>query len=79
VICATTSLRLSMLHVDRRVDVDAGDEQFLDVHPALRMARAQMIAVREFVDADDARMAFERRVDVELSQHDAAMFETLRR
>ena len=30
-----------MLHVDRRVDVDAGREQLLDVLPALRMARAR--------------------------------------
>ncbi len=68
-----------VLDVDRRVDVDAGDEQFFDVHPAFRMARARMIAVRQFVDADHARTAPERRVDVELGQHHAAMFQALRR
>ena len=42
-----------VLHVDGRVDVDAGIEQFLDIHPAFRMPRAGMIGVREFVDGDD--------------------------
>ena len=68
-----------MLHVDRRVDIDAGGEQFLDVLPALGMARAGMVAVRELVDDEQLRLARERAVEIEFGQYDAAMLEAHRR
>ena len=68
-----------MLHVDGRVDVDAGREQLLDILPALRMARAGMVAVRELVDDQQLGLARERAVEIELVQHDAAMLEAHRR
>ena len=41
---------LQVLHVHRRPDVDAGVEQLLDVLPALGVARARRVAVRQFVE-----------------------------
>ncbi len=70
---------LDVLHIDRRIDVDAGLEQLDDVHPAFRMACAGMVAVREFIDEDDLRMALERGVEIEFDQCQAAMLELLRR
>ncbi len=68
-----------VLDVDRRVDIDARVEQFDDVHPTLRMTRAGMIAVRQFVDQYDLRMAGERGIEIEFGQDQAAMLEVLRR
>ena len=62
-----------MLHVHRRVDVDAGVEQLLDVLPALGVARAGRVGVRELVDDDQAGLARERGVEVELLELDAAI------
>ena len=64
---------LEVLHVHRRVDVDAGVEQLLDVLPALRVARAGRVGVRELVDDDQAGLARERGVEVELLELDAAV------
>ena len=61
-----------VLHVDGRIDVDAGGQQFLDVLPALGMARSFDIAVRQLVDQDERGAARERRVQVELLQRAAA-------
>ena len=58
---------LEVLDVERREDVDAGREQLLDVLPALRMARARRVGVRELVDEDQRRMARERGVEIELA------------
>ena len=55
-----------MLDVERRPDVDAGVEQFLDVLPALGMAAVGRVGVGEFVDDDELGLARQRRVDVEL-------------
>ena len=57
-----------MLHVHRRPDVDAGVEQLLDVLPALGVARAGHVRVRELVDEDQPRLARERGVEIELLQ-----------
>ena len=58
---------LEVLHVDRGVDVDAGVEQLLDVLPALGVARARRVGVRELVDERSARGSpRERGVEVEL-------------
>ena len=62
-----------MLDVDRGVDVDAGGEQLFHVLPALGMARAGDIGVREFVHQQQRRLARERRVEVELVQAGAAV------
>jgi hypothetical protein len=39
-----------VLDVERRIDVDAGCEQFLDIEVALGIAGARRIAVRQLVD-----------------------------
>ena len=41
-----------MLHIQGRQYIDARRQQFLDVLPALRMARPLDIRVREFIDQD---------------------------
>ena len=64
---------LDVLHVQRRVHVDAGVEQLEDVLPALGMAPAGRVRVRQLVDQDHLRLARERRVEVELLEIDAAM------
>ncbi len=66
---------LEVLHVDGRVHVDTGGEQFLDVLPALRMARARRVAMREFVDQHQIGAAREHRIDVEFVQHRAAVLD----
>ena len=53
-----------MLDVQRRIDVDAGGEQFLDIHVALGMPAARRIGVRELVDQNELRPALEDRVEV---------------
>ena len=57
---------LDVLDVERRVDVDPGVEQLLDVLPALRVPRACGVRVRELVDQEQARLAREGGVEVEL-------------
>ncbi len=57
---------LDMLDVERRVDVDPGGDQLLDVEVALGMAAARCIGVREFVDEHQCRPARQHRVDVHL-------------
>ena len=63
--------RLEVLHVEGRVDVDAGVEQLLDVLPALRVARRRIAAadvgVRELIDQQQLRLARERGVEIELA------------
>jgi hypothetical protein len=71
--------RLEVLHVQCRVHVDAGREQLEHVLPALRMARARGVRVRQLVDQQQPRTARERGVEVQLHQRDAAMLEPLPR
>ena len=61
-----------MLDVDRRVDVDAGGEQLLDVQVALGMAAPGRVGVREFVDQHELRPAREDGVEIHLLE-DAAL------
>ena len=70
---------LEVLDVERGVDVDAGVEQLLDVVPALGMARAFDVGVRELVDQDDGGVALQRRVEIELANLRAAVFDDPRR
>ena len=58
--------RLQVLDVHGRDDVDPGLEQLLDVLPALRIARAGDIGVRELVDERDLRPPGEHGVDIQL-------------
>ena len=55
-----------VLHVERRPDVDAGGQQLLHVLPALGMARARRVGVRQFVDQQHRGLARQRGVEVEL-------------
>ena len=48
------------------IDVDAGVEDLVDVLPALLVARAGDVRVRELVDQGDLRLPGEDRVDVHL-------------
>ena len=64
---------LEMLDVHRRVDVDAGVKQLVDVLPALGVTRTRSVGVGELVENDQPRLAGERRVQVELLQLDAAI------
>lgn len=65
--------RLEVLDVDRGVDVDAGREQFLHVLPALGVARAGRVGVRQFVDQDELRPARQGAVEVEFAPRVAAV------
>ena len=60
---------LDVLDVHRRVDVDAGGEQLLDVLVALRMAAAGRVGVGELVDQRELRPARQDRVEVHLLEH----------
>ena len=60
---------LDMLDVERRVDVDAGSEQLLDVEIALGMAAAGDVGVRELVDQNEFRPAREDGVEIHLLEH----------
>ena len=62
-----------MLDVDRRVDVDPGVEELLDVLPPLGVPRAGRVRVRELVDEEDAGTPRERGVEVELLERHAAV------
>ena len=74
---------LQVLHVHRRPDVDTRVEQFLDVLPAFRVARARRVAVRQFVQQHQAvvvvRAEGQRGIEVELLQHAVAVGHGLQR
>ena len=70
---------LEMLDVHRRVDVDAGVQELLDVLPALGVARTGRVGVGELVDDDQAGFAREGGVEVELLQLHAAVGDALAR
>ncbi len=57
---------LDMLDVERRVDIDAGVEQFLDVEITLRLAPARRVGMLELVDHHEPRPAREDRVEIHL-------------
>ena len=69
---------LDVLDVERRVDVDAGVEQLVDVLPALRVARAGGVGVGQLVDQDERGPAREGGVEVELLRRGAAVLDELR-
>ncbi len=57
-----------MLDVDRRIDVDPGAQQFLDILIALGVPAARRVAVRKLIDEHQLRPAFEDRVDVHFAK-----------
>ena len=66
---------LDMLHVHRRVDVDAGAQKLLDVEIALGMAAAGGVGVGELVDQDQRRPALQDGVEVHLLEDAAAILD----
>ena len=68
---------LEVLDVHRRVDVDAGVEQLLDVLPALGMARRRLaprgVRVRKLVDEENLGPPAQRSVEIEFLLDDAAI------
>ena len=59
---------LHMLNIERRPNVDPGFQQFGDVLPALRVAAAGRVGVRELVHQDDFGTAQKGGVQVKLAQ-----------
>ena len=70
---------VDVLDVQRGEHVDARVQQFLDVLPALGVARAGGVGVRQFVDQRQPGLARQHRVQVHLGELDAAMFHRLSR
>jgi len=60
------------------MNIDARFQQFLDILPALGMARALDIGVRQFVDQDQGGAALERGVQVEFLEGDATVVDGVR-
>ena len=58
---------LQMLHIQRGEDIDARGQQFIDILPALRMARALHVGMRQFVDQDQRRDGAQRRIQIEFA------------
>ncbi|SAK84336.1 hypothetical protein AWB82_05666 [Caballeronia glebae] len=64
-----------VLDIDGRINVDARVEQFLHVLPALHVARALDVRVREFVDENELRLSCERGVEIEFGEQTATIFD----
>ena len=64
-----------MLDVQRRVDIDAGGDQFLDIEIALRMTAAGRVGVRQFIDQNELRPTLEDRVEIDLGEAMAVVFD----
>ena len=62
-----------MLDVQRGPDVDAGGDQFGHILPPLVVAAAGRVGVRQLVDQQQAGVAREGRVGIELLEHLAAI------
>ena len=59
---------LEMLDIQRRPHVDAGGEQLLHVLPALGVAAAGDVGVRQLIEQQQARLARQRLVEIELAE-----------
>ena len=68
-----------MLHVQRRVDVDPGGEQLVHILPPLGVPRTLGVRVRQFIHQYDLRTSGQRRVEIELAERDASIFDEPRR
>ncbi|MDQ1138305.1 hypothetical protein QE410_003104 [Microbacterium sp. SORGH_AS 1204] len=62
-----------VLHVHGRDHVDTRGEQLVDVLPALVVARARRVGVRELVDERDSRMPLEHGIQIHLVECDTAV------
>ena len=62
---------LDVLDVERRVNVDAGGEELLDVLVALGMAAARRVGMGQFVDQSDLRVTRQDGVEVHLVERAA--------
>ena len=71
--------RFDVLDVERGHHVDAGVQHFDDILPALEMPRPWHIGVGELVDQGELRLAGEQRIEVELLELLAAIFDALAR
>ncbi len=67
-----------MLDINGGKNVDARVEQLIDILPALRVARAGRIAVRQLIHQDQRRVTGKRRVEIELLHHAAPVMNTLK-
>ena len=68
-----------MLNIHRGEDVNACLKQLLNILPALRMAGAWRIAVRQFVHQDQGRAAGKGGIKIKLRDQPPAMADTLGR
>ena len=57
-----------MLDVDGGKDVNTRFQQFFNILPAFRVARAWRITVRQFVHENNRRATGQRRVEIELAE-----------
>ena len=66
-----------MLDIQGRPDIDTGVEQFLDILPALRVARARLafrdIGVGKLIDDQRRGSALQRRIQIEFTAGHAAV------
>ena len=58
-----------MLHIQRRVHVDAGGEKFFDIHVSFGMAAALDIGVRKFVHQHELRLSLKHGIEVQIGEH----------
>ncbi len=71
--------RFEVLHIHGGIDVDAGLEQLVHILPALRVAGAGDVRMRQFVHQDQGGLSGQRGVEVEFLQHLAAIGNLARR
>ena len=57
-----------VLDIERRIDIDAGGDQLLDIHVALGMAAAWRVGVRQFIDQRELRATRQQRIEIHLRQ-----------
>ncbi len=62
-----------VLDIERGVDVDAGGDQFLDIHVAFGMPAAGRVGVCQFIDQGQLRTARQQRVEIHLRQRAPAI------
>ncbi len=66
---------VEVLHIERRENVDPCREKVFHVLPALDVSRSGSIRVRELVDENETRAAFERGVEIEFLDVDSSMLD----
>ena len=66
---------LDVLDIQRCIDIDAGGDQFLDIHVAFGMAAAGSVGVGEFIHQRELRAACQQGVEVHFVERVAAVFD----